>query len=364
MLLYQIALTMIPGIGDITAKKLMAYCGSAEAVFREKRQTLLRIPGIGEALSSTVLRQNVLARAEQEIKFIEAHDIKAFTYDSDHYPERLKHCIDAPVVLYVKGNANLNAPVSVAVVGTRQATPYGKEICYDLINGLSAINPLIISGLAYGIDTLSHKASLDNGLSTVGVLAHGLDRIYPPSNHGLARKMISQGALITDFISNTKPDRQHFPKRNRIIAGMVDAVVVVEAAQGGGALITADIANSYNRDVFAFPGRCSDNYSKGCNILISTNRAALIQSASDLMTAMNWLKKPKPVPCQVELMINLSPDEELLFRILNENGECGIDLLCLSSELSYSKAVNALLSMELRGIIQALPGKRYILALK
>ncbi|MHC1706254.1 MAG: DNA-processing protein DprA [Bacteroidales bacterium] len=362
MLLFEIALTLIPGIGDITAKRLIAFCGSAEAVFKEKRQALMKIPGIGSVLADTVLKQNVLSRAERELEYIYQHEIKAHSIHSDTYPERLKHCVDAPLVLFARGPADLNAPITIAVVGTRKSTQYGREACQELVKGLSEIKPLIISGLAYGIDTISHKAALDNGLITVGVMAHGLDRVYPPANNALARKMIIDGALVTDFLSNTVPDRENFPKRNRIIAGLSDAVVVVEAARGGGALITADIANSYNRDVFAVPGRWSDEYSKGCNYLVSTNRAALIQSPRDLMEAMNWCKKNKAVVTQTELMITMSPDEELLYKILFENGETGVDLLCLSSGLSPGRTANALINMELEGIITSLPGKRFKLS--
>lgn len=363
MILYKIALTLIPGVGDITAKRLIAYCGSAEAVFREKRQSLLKIPGIGEVLADTVFKQNVLERAEQELHFIETHGIRALAIDSAGYPERLKQCVDAPLVLFVKGNADLNAAYTLAVVGTRKATAYGREACQELIQGLAIVNPLIISGLAYGIDTISHKAALDNRLCTVGVLAHGLDRIYPSTNITLARKMLAEGGLVSDFVSGTNPDRENFPKRNRIIAGLADAVVVVEAAAGGGALITADLGNSYNRDVFAIPGRWKDEFSVGCNYLIRTNRAALIQTAQDLLEAMNWVKKSGPVPSQIELMINLNPDEELIFRILRENGESGMDILSLSSDLSHGKIANALLQMELRGIVRSLPGKRFVLTI-
>lgn len=363
MLLYQIALKLIPGIGDITAKKLIAFCGSAEAVFKEKQDALRRIPGIGETLANTVRRQSVIDIAERELLFIQKHAIQALYFEDAAYPERLKQCVDSPIVLFVKGNAVLNSTHIVSVVGTRKATPYGREICRELIQDLKGINPLVISGLAYGIDTISHHAALDNGLTTIGVLAHGLDRIYPPPNTALARKMLESGALVSDFISGTKPDRENFPKRNRLIAGLADAVVVVEAAKGGGALITADLANSYNREVFAVPGRWKDPFSEGCNNLIRTNRAVLIQSARDMMEFMNWVKKQKPSSVtQTELMIRLSPDEELLFKILQGNGDTGIDLLCLSSGLSFSRVANAVLQMELQGVIRSLPGKRYVLA--
>ncbi len=362
MLLYQIAITLIPGIGDITAKKLISHCGSAEAVFSEKHSALLRIPGIGDALASSVVRQNVLDLAEKEIQFMDQHQIRALYYEEAAYPERLRQCIDAPVILYTLGTLDFQREYMIAVVGTRKATPYGIEMCRELIQGLASLGPVIISGLAYGIDTAAHKAALDHQLDTIGVLAHGLDRVYPPQNMNLARKMIRNGALVTDFCSGKNPDRENFPKRNRIIAGLSDAVVVVEAADGGGALITADLAMSYNRDVFAIPGRCGDSYSMGCNSLIRNNRAALIQSASDLMEMMNWGEKVKrPTPDQTLLMLHFSREEEVLVKILQENGESGIDLLCLSSGLPLSLVSNVLLQLELRSIVRSLPGQRFAL---
>ncbi|MCX6272445.1 MAG: DNA-processing protein DprA [Bacteroidetes bacterium] len=361
-MLYRIAITMLPGIGDITAKKLIHFCGSAQAVFQEKRDHLLKIPGIGTYMANALSQKDVLRDAEKELNFVLKNKIRIFYFEAEDYPYRLKQCVDSPVILYYKGNADLNSQFIVAVVGTRKVTAYGLKACSTLIEGISIVKPQIISGLAYGVDTIAHKKALEFGLQTVGVLAHGLDRVYPPPNVQLARKMVTEGALVTDFRSGTNPDRENFPKRNRIIAGLSDAVVVVEAASEGGALITADLANSYNREVFAVPGRWGDTYSDGCNALVKTNRSALIQSPQDLLEMMNWLKNtPKQPLRQHELLITLAPDEELLVRILQENGETGIDLLCLSSNLSVNKVASTLLQLELRGIVKALPGKRYCL---
>lgn len=359
-LLYAIGLTIIPGIGHITAKKLISYCGNAEAVFREKKRSLMRIPGIGEIMAGSIAGQKVLSLAEKELGFIERFQIRTLYFEDEDYPSRLKQCIDGPVILFVKGNALPERARIVSVVGSRSATAYGKEVCRKLIESLRDDGILIISGLAYGIDTAAHKAALENGLDTFGVLAHGLDRIYPSANKKLAGKMIRQGGLITDFISGTNPDRENFPSRNRIVAGLADAVIVIEAAERGGALITADLANSYNREVFAVPGRWNDPFSAGCNILIRENKAALIQNPEDLRFMMGWSddKKPKlQVPQQ--LFVTLSPEEDLVYKILQENGDCGIDLLRLSSGLPNGKIANALLNLELQSLILALPGKQY-----
>lgn len=358
--MYAIGLTIIPGIGQITAKKLISYCGSVQAVFKEKNTNLRRIPGIGDVLANSISKQNVLHQAEKELAFIERYQIQTLYFQEDKYPNRLKQCIDAPVVLFVKGNSLPEGPRILSVVGSRNATSYGKEVCRKLLESLRDDNVIIISGLAYGIDTCAHKASLDNGLVTFGVLAHGLDRIYPSANKKMAEKMIRQGGLITDFISGTNPDRENFPSRNRVIAGLADAVLVVEAAERGGALITADLANSYNREVFAIPGRWNDSYSAGCNTLIRDNRAALVQNPEDLKFMMAWQEEKKKKTIQPQqLFVSLLPDEEILVRILQENGECGIDLLRMASGLSNGKIANALLNLELQSLIIALPGKQY-----
>ena len=358
-LLYQIALTLIPGVGNINGKNLVAYCGGVEAIFSENRNHLLKIPGIGQQTVDNILNHNVLDRATEEIEFVRKYSIRtAFYLDSD-YPLRLKQCADSPLIIYYKGNVNLNAEKIIGIVGTRSATEYGKESCIKLVEGLAELNPLIVSGLAYGIDTYAHKASLENELSTIGVLGHGLDRIYPFANRNLAARMLEKGGLLTEYMSGTKPDAINFPSRNRIIAGLCDAIIVVEAAKTGGALITADIANSYNRDVFSIPGRIGDLYSEGCNFLIKTNRAALIQSPLDIITFMNWDDGHfRKKPAQRELFINFTPVESQIVEALRE-GNLEIDTLLLKTGILPSKAVEALLNLEIEGIINCLPGKVY-----
>jgi DNA processing protein len=231
MLLYQIGLTLLPGVGDVLGKKLVAYCGGVEAVFKQKRKALEKIPGIGQKLVNSILSQNVLNRADEEIKFIENHNITPLFYLDKHYPDMLKHCVDSPILLYFKGNTGFNVPRIISIVGTRNITEYGKEVCEKIIRGLAEYNPLIVSGLAYGVDTCAHRAAIDNQLKTVAVLGHGLDRIYPYLNKSLASKIIDQGGLLTEFMKGTKPDRENFPQRNRIIAGIADATLVIEAAK-------------------------------------------------------------------------------------------------------------------------------------
>jgi DNA processing protein len=362
VLKYKIALTLIPNIGDITGKKLIAFCGGIDAVFKENKKSFLKIPGIGQQLVQTIIdnREAAVRKAEDEIKFIEKNNITPMFCLDDDYPNRLKHCIDGPLMLYSLGNADLNKQKIVAVVGTRRATEYGKEITNNLIKDLSDLDVMIVSGLAYGIDSYAHKAALQFNLPTVGVLAHGLDRIYPLANKQLAEKMQSNGGLVSDFISNTNPDRENFPKRNRIIAGLADAIIVVEAARKGGALITADIANSYNRDVFAVPGKIGDAYSQGCNYYIRTNRAALIESAQDIVYIMGWEeKKEKNKPLQKKLFVEFTDDERVIVEMLEKNGDSGIDFLCINSEMNSSKVASALLNLEFNGVVKSLPGKRY-----
>jgi len=359
-LIYKIALTLIPGVGSVNGKSLVAYCGGVRAVFLEKKRALLKIPGIGEQTVNAITNHNVFDRAEEEIRFICHKNITPLFYLEKDYPVRLKQCHDSPLMLYYKGTADLNVPKVVAMVGTRNATEYGRDMCRKIIEGLVEQNVLIISGLAYGIDTWSHKAALENKLETVGVLGHGLDRIYPYANRSLAEKMLESGGLLSEYMSSTLPDRENFPMRNRIIAGMSDAVIVVEAAETGGALITAEIANSYNRDVFAIPGRNGDLHSEGCNKLIKINKAALLQSAKDIIYLMNWNDvKGNKKSMQRQLFINLTGDEELIVEILKEKGDLDIDTLLIESAMMPAKAASVLLNMEFEGIIRCLPGKVY-----
>lgn len=362
-LFYQIALTMIPFIGDVHARELMQHFGDAEKIFSAKKTTLNRIPGIGTIRSENIKSFNDFKRVEKEIGFIERYKIQVLQFTGTSYPKRLSHCYDAPVLLYYRGSADLNSSKILSVIGTRNPTDYGKEVVENLIRDLAKHDVVICSGLAYGIDTHAHKAALKNRLPTVGVLAHGLDRIYPPANKSLAKEMTEQGGLLTDFISGTKPDKQNFPKRNRIVAGMADATLVIETQMNGGSMITADLANGYNRDVFALPGKITDVKSTGCNYLIGNNKAALITGADDILKLMNWQNAPaKKKVIQRELFVDLTEEERLILNIITEKEAVSIDEMIPLSQLNSSAIASAILSLELQGLITTLPGKIYRLS--
>ncbi|MFZ4521337.1 MAG: DNA-processing protein DprA [Bacteroidales bacterium] len=361
-LLYQIGLTLIPGVGDVLARKLVTMCGSAEAVFREPRHILRKMPRIGEALAAATRTSEILLRSEKEISFIERYRITPLFFTDKEYPERLKQCLDSPVLLFYKGVADLNGARVVGMVGTRKATDYGKSVTHEIIEGLLHQRIMVVSGLAYGIDSHAHRFALDFGLNTIGVLGHGLDTVYPWIHRSLAERMVTQGGLITEFLSQSKPDKCNFPRRNRIIAGMCDAIIVVEAGRKGGALITADIANSYNRDVFAVPGRVTDPYSDGTNYLIRTNKAALVQKPDDIEYLLGWKEQngaPKPV--QRRIFIEMTEDEEKIVGLLQANGQLGIDEICSQAESAMSKVSAALLNLEFEGVVHCSPGKVYSL---
>ena len=357
---YKLALSLIPNIGDILAKRLVAYCGSAEAIFREKKSMLEKIPGIGTSKINDIINQHVFDRVEEEMIFIEKNNIIPIFYLDSEYPKRLIHCEDSPILLYFKGNANLNAEKMISIVGTREATDYGKRICEKLIADLAPHNVTIVSGLAYGIDIYAHKAALENNLPTLCTLAHGLDKIYPSIHKSVAIKMLENGGWLTHFTSKTIPDRENFPSRNRIVAGISDATIVIESKLNGGSLITADIANSYSRDVFAFPGRVDDICSEGCNMIIKNNKAALIQSAADLVFALGWENEEnRKAPQQKKLFIELNVTEECLVNIIRAKETITIDDLCLVSKLPMSKVSATLLTLEFSGVVKSLPGKIY-----
>jgi len=360
--IYRIGLTLIPGVGDVLGKKLVSLFGSAEAVFRGHRPVLQKMGRVGGLIANAVANKDILLRAEKEASFIQRYGIRLLYYQDKQYPQRLRQCYDSPVLLFYKGTAELNLPRIVAVVGTRSATAYGKSITREIIGDLASQQIVVVSGLAYGIDGCAHRHALDVGLNTVGVLGHGLDRIYPAVHKSLAERMLTQGGLVTEFLSGSKPDRENFPRRNRIIAGLSDAIVVVEAARKGGALITADIANSYNRDVFAVPGRVTDPYSEGSNYLIRTNRAALIQKADDLEYLMGWRQDAVvPKVIQRKIFQELTPDEEKIINMLQERGQLGIDEIMTGAGLAMSCVSAALLNLEFEGMVKCLPGKVYVM---
>ncbi len=359
---YKVGITLIQGIGSINAKKLIAYCGGTENVFSASKRTLLNVPGIGKYLSDVVINQAVLDQAEKEIEFIMKHQVRPLFFLDENYPERLRHCADSPVMLYVKGNADLNHPKILSIVGTRNATEYGREMTEQIIRKLKerGHNPVIVSGLAYGIDIAAHRNALKSGLKTVAVLGHGLTSIYPSVHTKTAREIVHNGALVTEFLHDQKAETPNFVKRNRIIAGLSDATVVIESAEKGGALITADIANSYNRDVFAVPGRINDERSAGCNRLIKINRAALLEKVEDLEYIMGWdVQQASIKATQQNLFQSLSNEEKIVVDILRSKGDCFIDDLSFEANLPASIVSSLLLNLEFSGLVKSLPGKIY-----
>jgi len=359
-LLYQIALTLVPNIGDVHAKALVNNYGSAEAVFKAKKKDLEHMEGIGTVRANSIKTFQDFTSSETEIKFLEKFKITPLFITDKNYPQRLLNCYDSPLLLFYKGNADLNMAKIISIVGTRNHSDYGKIVCEKLVEDLQTQNILIISGLAYGIDTIAHKAALKYNLSTVGILAHGLDKIYPPQNKNMAKQMLQQGGLLTEFLSATNPDKQNFPKRNRIVAGMCDGLIVIESSKKGGSLITAELANGYNKDVFAIPGRTNDLKSEGCNYLIKNNKALLVTNADDVLEMMNWKTIPKTVlKKQRELFIEFSPDERIVVDILQQNESIQIDQLYYKSGLSSSAMAAALLMLEMQGVVVSMPGKLY-----
>ena len=358
-LLYQIALTLVPNIGDVHAKELISRFECASNIFKAKRKDLESIEGIGTIRIKSILDFKDFKRAEEEVKFIKKFKISALFISDPRYPQRLLNCFDPPTLLFFKGNADLNASKIIAVVGTRKNNEYGKLLCEKTISELASENVLIVSGLAFGIDTIAHKTALKNNLNTIGVVAHGLDRLYPPENKNLAIEMIEQGGILSEFKSDTNPDKQNFPKRNRIVAGMCDAVLVIESGLKGGSLITAELGNSYNKDVFAFPGRVGDSRSEGCNYLIKNNKAAMVTSAKDILENLGWISQKKEVKRQRELFIDFTNEERIIIDILKNTEEMHIDQLYQKSKLSSSAIASALLTLEMQGVVATLPGKMY-----
>ena len=352
---------MIPGIGGILARNLIAYVGSIEGIFSEPLKSLVKIPGIGEVNARRLKNNEVFKKAEKELRFIEKNNIQALFYSDKNYPRRLKICVDAPLLIFTKGNLNLDEQKIISIVGTRNATDYGKKVCEELIQQLSERrhNAMVVSGLAYGIDIHAHKSALKYHLPTVGVVGHGLDKLYPSLHTEIARKMLENGGLVSDFPSGTKIDPPNFIRRNRIIAGLTDATIVVESAEKGGALITAEIASSYNRDVFAFPGRAGDIYSKGCNQLIRNSGANLIEGIDDLEYFMGWEKQNKEKEVQSSLFMELNPEEDRVVKLLQGNGELFIDQISSELAMPVSRVSAMLLNLEFKNILVALPGKMY-----
>jgi len=358
---YQIALTMAPAIGPVNASKLIDEAGSASEVFRMNRASLEKIEGIGPFLSQSIRSPRLMDQAEKELEFIERHNIRALFFKDDDYPTRLKECVDAPILLYTKGSKGLNASRALSVVGTRRASSYGKELCRKIVLELvSLIDDLvIISGLAYGIDVIAHRAALEAGIPTVAVLGHGLRTLYPHANRETAKKICHQGALVTDFHSGMGPERNNFLRRNRIIAGMADATLVVESAASGGALITADMAFSYHREVLAVPGRASDERSKGCNRLIKNHVAAMVESGTDVLEQLKWTEKSVQSGKFISEQTAIIKEEKQLLELMVRHSGLGPGELSRLSGIPIPLVLSLLTEMELKRWIHAEPGNLY-----
>lgn len=358
---YEVAVGLIPGIGNQLTRQLVSYCGSAERIFKEKKGKLKKIPGIGEHLAETIVNQNILHLAEKQILIAQKHGIQILFYTSPLYPERLKQIYDAPTLIYYKGNTDLNSRKMLGIVGTRQATSYGKELVQELVSRLEKFQPVIVSGLAHGIDITSHKAALHHNLPTIAVMGTGMDMIYPAAHKEIARKIIRQGGIMTEIPYGTKPEPSFFPARNRIIAGLSDAIIVAEAAEKGGALITAELANGYSREVFAFPGNIGQKYSEGCNRLIKDHKAHILTSAADIEYVMNWIteeetKKKKPLP---DFYSDLNEEEKNIIQLMQQSDAILMDDLSWKAQVPVSKLASILLTLEFRGLVKSLPGKKF-----
>ena len=356
--LYEIALSLIPKIGPIKAKTLVSHIGSAEQVFKEKTQNLGKIDGIGSFFLRDFNSKACLHRAEKELKFMEQNGVKALYYKDENYPKKLKEAIDSPLVIFTKGKIDFDRK-NIAIVGTRKATAYGKSITNKFVQDLADHNVNIISGLAFGIDIEAHKAALQYNIPTIGVFARGLDNISPAPHRMIANDMLEKGGWVTEFLSETPGDPSFFVKRNRIVAGICETILIVESAQKGGSLITAGLANDYNRDVFAFPGNIDKESSKGTNMLIQKNRAHLVTCAQDMVDILGWDSPQKQNVFQTNLFLELTDEEQSIIDILKDKGTLHIDPLSNLAKMSISVMSVNLFNLEMKGAIRALAGKRY-----
>jgi DNA processing protein len=338
-------------------KTLIENYGSADSIFKAKKKELSAVENIGTVRAASIKSFEDFSKAEDEILFIEKYKIHPLFITDKHYPQRLLHCYDSPTLLYYRGNADLNASKIISIVGTRNNTDYGRQLTEKLVKELKDMNVLIVSGLAFGIDAIAHKSALQHELETVGVLAHGLHTIYPRQHKTLAKDIMLQGGLLTEFCNGENPDKHNFPKRNRIVAGIADATVVIETAIKGGSMITAELANNYNRDVFALPGRTTDLKSTGCNYLIQNNKAILFTDAKELTESLGWQAKKINKKQQKELFIELTEEEKIIIDMLKEKETTHIDEINICSYLSSSSVAAAILNLELQNVITSLPGR-------
>ncbi len=353
-----LALWAVPGIGSMMSKRIISYAGGIKGLFNRKDAELQRIPGVGQVLADAIRADDYYRHADEMMEFAEKFNISILTWYDKDYPERLKACEDSPLVIFVKGQRIDSNKKYLSMVGTRSATQRGQAFCRELVEAVSRSysDVCVVSGLAYGIDVAAHKACIEFGVPTYGVLAHGLDTIYPTAHRDIAAEMVKTGGLVTEFFPKTVPDKTNFVRRNRIIAGLCDATIVVESDVKGGSLITAELANSYSRDVFALPGRPADKFSSGCNKLIKTNQAHLVESFADVEYILGWNTKPKPV--QRSLFVELDAESQKIYDAL-QDGELTIDEICRNTGMTMPKVSSLLLTMELNGVVRGMPGKLY-----
>ncbi len=362
-LLYLMALTRVLPYQSQVQHQLLERAGSATTLFENRHQLKDLMPEATERLTSTLVQMEThLERAEEEMAFATKNHIQIIGHSDIQYPARLRECPDSPILLYYRGSADLNCRHIISIVGTRKITEYGRTFCQHFIRDIIDLCPdvLVISGLAYGIDICAHRNALSYGLQTIGVLAHGLDQIYPRMHRQTAIEMLRKGGLLTEYMSQTVADKINFVARNRIVAGMADATIVVESAEKGGSLITAGIAEDYNRDVFAVPGRVGDRASVGCNNLIRDNRATLLQSAEELVTAMGWMTyKQEKQPIQRDLFPNLSPEETLICQVLKDTEGKQLNQLTVETNIPISRLSGLLFELEMKGIVHPMSGGMY-----
>lgn len=360
-MLNKIAITLVKGVGPILTRTLISECGGVDEVFAASDNFLLSIPKVSRRILKSLRDPAIFERAKQEAHFIERNQIRPLFYLDEEFPSRLEFCVDAPLLLYARGDFNLNNRRVISIVGTRSCTSYGRGMCEKIISELVPYNPIIVSGLAIGIDSVAHKVAVECGLQTVGVLAHGVDSVYPPSSRAVAAKMISHGGLISEFLSGTLPIRENFPNRNRIIAGLCDALIVVESKKRGGSIISAELAYGYHKDVFAIPGKATDKLSEGCNNLIKYQKAVMVTSGKDIARELNWSEKKINNP-QVELFPKLNPEEKIILDAIASHSQLGIDEIGEKTGFSPSKLAQLLLQLEFNGLVRPLPGKVYQIA--
>jgi len=360
---YLLAIASIASVGPVLARQLISYFGSAENLFSESIKNIRKLPRVGHIIAEEITKGTALKMADAEIEYVIKNNIKICTYLDNNYPNRLKNCDDGPILFFHKGNIDFNSQKMISIVGARNATEYGKSICENLITDLAHHNPIIVSGLAYGIDICAHKAALKMGIPTIAVMGTSMQKVNPTPHYKYALEIQNHGAIISEYHTQTKFEKSLFVRRNRLIAGLSDATIIVESKLKGGSLITADFANQYNRDVFAFPGPALATYSEGCNQLIKNNKAALIENAADVETFLNWDVNKTKVGIQKQLFIELQDDEQVIFDILKkENKEITADQIAILCNFAMSKTSSLLLTLEFKGIIKTLPGKRYKIA--